>query len=70
MKGRGMCYSGWAPQMQILKHPAIGGFLSHCGWNSVLESTCAGVPFLTWPFNSEQHLDARSVSLKDFSAII
>ena len=59
VKGRGMCYSGWAPQMRILKHPAVGGFLSHCGWNSTLETVCAGVPVLAWPLNAEQHIIRR-----------
>lgn len=61
MKERGMCYSGWAQQMRILKHPAIGGFFSHCGWNSTLEAVCAGVPILGWPFKAEQHLNCRLV---------
>ncbi|KAF2319813.1 hypothetical protein GH714_019272 [Hevea brasiliensis] len=40
---------GWAPQVAILAHPAIGGFVSHCEWNSVLESVWFGVPIATWP---------------------
>ncbi|KAG0623187.1 hypothetical protein M758_3G154900 [Ceratodon purpureus] len=59
VKGRGMCYSGWAPQMRILKHPAVGGFLSHCGWNSSLETVGAGIPVLAWPMGAEQHLIRR-----------
>jgi hydroquinone glucosyltransferase len=66
VKGRGMCYSGWAPQMRILKHPAVGGFLSHCGWNSALETVSAGVPVLAWPMNAEQHLIRRSLSNHGF----
>lgn len=61
-----MCFSGWAPQTQILKHPATGGFLSHCGWNSILESVCAGVPILGWPSMAEQHTNARSVAIPCF----
>jgi hypothetical protein len=60
-KDRGMIYSGWAPQVEILHHPAVGGFLSHSGWNSVLESICAGIPILSWPMIAEQKLICRSV---------
>ncbi|KAJ9174879.1 hypothetical protein P3X46_013479 [Hevea brasiliensis] len=52
-KDRGMLAS-WCPQEQILKHPAIGGFLSHMGWNSTLDSICGGVPIICWPFFAEQ----------------
>ena len=44
--------------MDILAHGAIGGFVSHCGWNSVLESIWFGVPTATWPIYAEQHLNA------------
>ncbi|KAK4277682.1 hypothetical protein QN277_015642 [Acacia crassicarpa] len=49
---------GWAPQAQILAHEAVGGFLSHCGWNSILESIYYGQPMATWPLYSEQQLNA------------
>lgn len=49
---------GWAPQVAILCHPAVGGFVSHCGWNSVLESIWYGVPIATWPFYAEQQVNA------------
>lgn len=49
---------GWAPQVEILEHPATGGFVSHCGWNSVLESLWNGVAVATWPMYAEQQLNA------------
>ena len=49
---------GWAPQLAVLAHPSIGGFVSHCGWNSILESIWYGVPIATWPIYSEQQLNA------------
>ncbi|XP_027353196.1 UDP-glycosyltransferase 83A1-like [Abrus precatorius] len=48
---------GWAPQKKILNHPAIACFISHCGWNSTLEGICSGVPFLCWPFATDQYVD-------------
>ncbi|KAE8690107.1 UDP-glucose flavonoid 3-O-glucosyltransferase 6 [Hibiscus syriacus] len=52
---------GWAPQVAILGHPAVGGFVSHCGWNSMLESIWFGVPMMAWPLYSEQQLNALTL---------
>ncbi|KAL6859057.1 hypothetical protein ACP4OV_018059 [Aristida adscensionis] len=55
---RGMVIRGWAPQVEILRHRAVGWFLTHCGWNSVLEAAAAGVAVLTWPMGADQFTDA------------
>nr|UTO68657.1 UDP-glucosyltransferase 6 [Isatis tinctoria] len=55
--GRGIVCS-WAPQVDILAHKATGGFVSHCGWNSIQESLWYGVPIATWPMYAEQQLNA------------
>ncbi|CAK7345166.1 unnamed protein product [Dovyalis caffra] len=49
---------GWAPQIDILAHPSVGGFVSHCGWNSTLESIWFGVPIAAWPLYAEQQFNA------------
>ncbi|PIM99396.1 UDP-glucuronosyl and UDP-glucosyl transferase [Handroanthus impetiginosus] len=50
----GLVVRDWAPQPQILAHPSTGGFMSHCGWNSCVESITAGVPIAAWPMHSDQ----------------
>ncbi|RDX99332.1 Hydroquinone glucosyltransferase, partial [Mucuna pruriens] len=61
-KGQGLVMCGWAPQVEVLGHRSIGAFLSHCGWNSVLESVVHGVPMLAWPLFAEQRTNAALVT--------
>jgi hypothetical protein len=56
-KEKGMVVRNWAPQGAILSHDSIGGFVTHCGWNSVLEAVCEGVPMVAWPLYAEQKLN-------------
>lgn len=57
-KNRGRLFS-WCPQEQVLAHPSIGGFLTHSGWNSTVESICGGVAMICWPFFAEQQTNCR-----------
>ncbi|KAI5074997.1 hypothetical protein GOP47_0010958 [Adiantum capillus-veneris] len=56
--GKGLVVS-WAPQLDVLLHPSVALFLSHCGWNSTLEAISAGVPVLGWPLFAEQKMNCR-----------
>ncbi|KAK2454327.1 zeatin O-glucosyltransferase [Trifolium repens] len=54
VESMGLVVRDWAPQLEILSHPSTGGFISHCGWNSTLESISMGVPIAAWPMHSDQ----------------
>ena len=58
VKDRGMVVKDWAPQLEILGHPSTGGFMSHCGWNSCIESISMGIPVVAWPMHSDQPKNA------------
>ncbi|KAH7854322.1 hypothetical protein Vadar_012538 [Vaccinium darrowii] len=60
-KGRGILIRGWTPQVLILSHSAIGGFVMHCRWNSTLEGLCAGVPMVMWPLFADQFYNEKLV---------
>ncbi|KAI3472219.1 hypothetical protein Pfo_029707 [Paulownia fortunei] len=62
VEGMGMVVRDWAPQPEILAHPSTGGFMSHCGWNSCIESITMGVPIAAWPMHSDQPTNAVLVT--------
>ncbi|KAK4725465.1 hypothetical protein R3W88_028244 [Solanum pinnatisectum] len=62
LKGRGIIVRDWAPQLEILAHPSTGGFMSHCGWNSCMESISMGVPIAAWPMHSDQPRNSQLVT--------
>ncbi|XP_062119165.1 UDP-glycosyltransferase 73C2-like [Humulus lupulus] len=60
-KSRALLIYGWAPQELILSHPSLGGFLTHCGWNSTLEGITCGKPIITWPVFAEQFYNQKRI---------
>ncbi|XP_039144869.1 scopoletin glucosyltransferase-like [Dioscorea cayenensis subsp. rotundata] len=61
VKEKGLVVKGWVPQAAILGHEGVGVFMTHCGWNSVLEGLSFGKPLLTWPLVFEQFINERLV---------
>ncbi|PRQ22982.1 putative flavonol 3-O-glucosyltransferase [Rosa chinensis] len=59
LEDKGLIIRGWAPQLLILEHEAVGAFMTHCGWNSILEGVAAGVPMITWPVSAEQFYNEK-----------
>ncbi|XP_004499680.1 UDP-glycosyltransferase 88F5-like [Cicer arietinum] len=68
-KERGLVVKSWAPQVEVLSHKSVGGFVSHCGWNSVLEGVVAGVPMIAWPLYAEQHVN-KNVMVEDMKVAV
>ena len=62
--GTGLVWRTWAPQMRILAHKSVGGFLTHCGWSSVNESLLVGCPLVMLPFQNDQFIVAKLMEEK------
>ncbi|KAK4486910.1 hypothetical protein RD792_006219 [Penstemon davidsonii] len=62
IEGKGLVINEWVPQLMILEHESVGGFLTQCGWNSFLEGIRAAVPMITWPNAFEQFDNAKFIT--------
>ncbi|KAL0318073.1 UNVERIFIED_CONTAM: UDP-glycosyltransferase 88B1 [Sesamum angustifolium] len=68
-KDQGLVLKSWAPQVAVLNHESVGGFVTHCGWNSVLEAVFAAVPMVAWPLYAEQKMN-RVVLVEDMKVAL
>ncbi|XP_073001534.1 UDP-glycosyltransferase CGT-like [Typha latifolia] len=59
IRGKGLVVNNWVDQDVVLSHGSIGAFISHCGWNSVLESIAHGVRILAWPRGADQRVNSE-----------
>ncbi|BBN12454.1 protein MpUGT24 [Marchantia polymorpha subsp. ruderalis] len=69
-RDRGLVVRSWVPQEEVLQHPAVHGFLSHCGWNSIMEAIQGGIPIVACPMYAEQALNARFIVEESKIAIL
>ncbi|XP_039684644.1 scopoletin glucosyltransferase [Medicago truncatula] len=60
---KGFIIKGWAPQAMILSHTVVGAFMTHCGWNSIVEAISAGIPMITWPVHGEQFYNEKLITV-------
>ncbi|KAF3449221.1 hypothetical protein FNV43_RR09949 [Rhamnella rubrinervis] len=57
----GMVVKSWVSQVEVLKKESVGVFVTHCGWNSILEAVVTGVPMIAWPLYAEQYLNRNAL---------
>lgn len=62
--GRGVVRAGWVPQVRVLAHGAVGAFLTHAGWSSLMESFLFGHPLVMLPLFADQGLTARAMAAR------
>lgn len=69
VKKRGIITTQWVPQKQILQHRAVGAYLTHAGWNSVVEGLIGGALLLLWPMQVD-HYDHAKLLADDYKAAV